>query len=85
MNTRMYLTIHDMLQLVLDKPYLTTIILDNKELSPNDLIELEKDVLPVRLYHIDLIEYDEDYAYDEQHDVYPAHVELTTYHMSTIS
>ena len=85
MNTRKYLTTREMIQLVLDDPYLTTIILDNKELSIQDLIELEEDSLPVQLYHIDLIEYDEDYIYDEQHDVYPAHVELTTYHISTIN
>lgn len=84
MQKRKYLTTHEMIQIVLDDPYLTTIILDNKELSINDLLELEEDSLPVQLYHIDLIEYDEDYISDEQHNVYPAHVELTTYHISTI-
>lgn len=85
MNTRKYLTTHEMIQIVLDDPYLTTIILDNKELNINDLLQLEEDSLPVQLYHIDLIEYDEDYINDEQHNVYPAHVELTTYHISTIN
>ena len=85
MNTRKYLTTREMIQLVLDDPYLTTIILDNKELSIQDLIELEEDSLPVQLYHIDLIEYDEDYMYLEDDNVYPSHVELTIYHISTIN
>lgn len=85
MHNRRYLTTREMIQIVLDDPYLTTIILDNKELSINDLLELEEDSLPVQLYHIDLIEYGEDYISNEEYVMFPRHVETKTYHISTIN
>lgn len=85
MNNRKYFTAHEMIQLILDEPELTTIMLDNKELDINDLLALREGSLPVQLYHIDSIEYGEDYISDEEYVMFPRHVETKTYHISTIN
>lgn len=84
MNRKRYLTVSGMIQVLLDDPNTATIILDNKELNINDLLELEENELPIKLYHIDLIEYGEDYISDEDYVMFPRHVETKTYYISTI-
>lgn len=84
MKNSPYIKVEDMIKILELDSYTKIIELNNKETTLEELKQLSN---TTRLYHIDYIDYDEDYIYIPEIDpigVYPMHVELEIYHISTI-